>query len=65
MDKPKYYTDEEMIQRMQELANEGKHLVEICKDPRCKPDIKEKLLALDKLGWMPLGFKYTGNQNIN
>lgn len=44
-----YYTDAEMLQQMQQLANAGHPITAICNDPRCKPDIKEKLLRLKQL----------------
>ena len=45
----KYYTDKEMIAKMQELTKEGKPLTDICNDPKCKPDFKEKIQNLQKL----------------
>ena len=48
MDTPNYYTDIEMMQKMQQLLDAGKPVTDICNDPRCLPDIKAKLLELQK-----------------
>lgn len=58
----KYYTDDEMIARMQELTKEGKPLTAICDDPKCKPDFKKKIQKLQDIGWEVEALRKKGGQ---
>lgn len=44
-----YYTDAEMLEKLDMLHKQGKPLTDICNDERCQPDIKNKLTELDEL----------------
>jgi len=49
MNQPKYYTDAEMFQRMNQLLNQGKGLYAIVNDPRCQPEMRDKLKTLQNI----------------
>jgi len=44
-----HYTDQEMTATMAALVANGKSILEILNDPKCKPDFKEKMQKLQQL----------------
>jgi len=49
MNKPTYFTTEELANVSAKLLKQGKPLWEIAKHPLCPPDVKEKMLKLKEL----------------
>lgn len=41
-----YYNDKEQVAATENLLLAGRPLADICKDPRCQPDVKRKLQEL-------------------
>lgn len=49
MSKQEFYTHQEAQTKLMELFSEGKGLLALKEDPKCPPDMKEKLEKLSSL----------------
>jgi len=62
-----YYTDLEMSKVMRKIMDMDEDFLEIIQDPKCQPEVKQKIIdlkeaykALDYFGFKPYGFFFIG-----